>query len=110
MKYVICILLACCACLALGQSDTKSIQASERAFQTYEYATIRWEGRDRTHLVRPNGQVEFLGPLLAQAGRPNKSNERAVLMTIAINAVAREGYEVAAMTDNTIVLRRALGH
>jgi len=24
----------------------------------YEYATIRWDGRDNTHIVHPGGQVE----------------------------------------------------
>ena len=26
-----------------------------------EYATIRWDGKDNTHVVRPGGQVEFIG-------------------------------------------------
>jgi hypothetical protein len=69
---------------------------------------IRWAGKDNTHVVRPNGQVEVLGSLLAQVNRPDKADERALLLTVAMNAVAKEGYEFAGMTTDAIVMRRAV--
>lgn len=77
-------------------------------FQSFEYATIRWAGKENTHFVRPNGQVEMLGPLLTKAKRPDRVDERAYLMNIAMNAAAREGFEFAGMTDNSIVMRRVI--
>ena len=77
------------------------------SFQVFEYATIHWAGKENTHFVRPNGQVEMLGPILAKARRPDRVDERAYLMNIAMNAAAREGFEFAGMTDNSIVMRRA---
>ncbi len=87
---------------------TKLKAAEEKSFQTFEYATIRWAGRENTHLIRPDGKAEFLRPLLAQVKRPDRVDERALLMNIAINAVAREGFEVAAVTDDTVLMRRAI--
>ena len=76
------------------------------SFQTQEYVTIRWGGRDNTHLIRPNGQVEVLGPLLNKASRPDRTDDRSFYMNIAMNAVAKEGYEFAGMTNDEIVMRR----
>ena len=52
--------------------------------------------------------MEFLGSILAAVKRPDRVDESAFHMTLAINAVAREGFEVAATTDNEVVLRRAV--
>lgn len=77
-------------------------------FQTFEYATIRWDGRENTHLIRPNGTTETLGPILNKVKRPDRVDERAFYMNIAMNAVAHEGYEFAGMTPDEIVMKRAL--
>jgi hypothetical protein len=75
-------------------------------FQTYEYATIRWAGRENTHLIRPNGKVEFLGPILTKIPRPDRTDERAFYMNVAMNAAAKEGFEFAGMTHDEIVMKR----
>lgn len=78
--------------------------------QTFEYATIRWAGRDNTHLIRPGGQTEMLGPLLTKLQRPDRVDDRAFYMNIAMNAVAKEGYEFAGMTSDEIVMKRTVAH
>lgn len=84
-----------------------SLGASDAAtFQVYEFATIRWGGRDNTQLIRPNGRTEKLRPILERAPRPDGIDERTYYMSIAMNAVAREGFDVAAMTQDEIVMRR----
>ena len=70
------------------------------------YSTIRWAGRENTHVIRPNGKVEILGPVLAKIPRPDRVDERAFYMSIAINAMAKEGYQFAGMTEDQIVLKR----
>ena len=81
--------------------------AEPRTFQTYEYATIRWAGREHTHLIRPSGQIEMLAPLLMPIKRQDRVEERTYLMNIALNAVAKEGFELASATPDEIILRRA---
>lgn len=84
-----------------------SAKANESGgFQTYEYATIRWGGRENTHLIRPNGKVEMLAPLLSKLQRPDRTDERSYLINVAMNAVAKEGYELAGMTNDEIVMKR----
>jgi hypothetical protein len=84
--------------------------ADNQVFQTYEYVTIRWAGRENTHVIRANGKVEFLTAVLGKTQRPDRTDDRAFYMNLAMNAVAREGYEFAGMTHDEIVMRRALGH
>jgi len=109
MKKTVIALVLFSALTALAAVLIKSALAADApGLQSVEFATIRWAGRENTHLIRPNGQVEFLGSILMPAKRPDRVDERAFYMTIAINAAAREGFEVAAMTDSEVVLRRSV--
>ena len=73
-----------------------------------EFLTIRWAGRENTHLVRPGGKVEFIGAELRKLVRPDRCDERAFYMNAALNGVVKEGWEFAGMTPDEIVLRRSL--
>jgi len=76
--------------------------------QVYEYVTIRWAGRDNTHLIRPGANVEFIGPQLRKVVRPDRVDERSFYMNVAMNGLAKEGYEFAGMTNDEIVMKRAV--
>lgn len=93
-------------CLGIYHFSAKAADTS--GFQTYEFATIRWAGRENTHLIRPSGKVEMLGRLLNKVQRPDRTDERSFYMTVAMNAVAKEGFEFAGMTPDEIVMKRAL--
>ena len=84
----------------------KSAATESTIFQTEEYITIRWSGRENTHLIRSNGKVEILGKVLMAVTRPDRADERSFYMNIAMNAAAREGYEFAGMTNDEIVMKR----
>ena len=73
----------------------------------YDYATIRWGGRDNTHVIRPGGQVEFLGNQLKNFKRPERTDDRSFYMNVVLNGMAREGWELVGMTSDEMVLRRA---
>jgi hypothetical protein len=73
----------------------------------YEYVTIRWGGRENTHIVRPGGQVEFIGSELRKAQRPKDADERSFYMNLALNGLSKEGFELVAMTSDDMVLKRA---
>ena len=60
--------------------------------RAYEYAAFRWAGRDNTHVIQPGGGVEFLGPVLRTVARPNRADERAFDIDVAINSLARKGW------------------
>jgi hypothetical protein len=74
----------------------------------YEYITIRWAGKDNTHIVRPGGQVEFIGMELRKFAKPDRVDDRAFYMNAAMNGLTKEGYEFAGMSSDEIVMRRAL--
>jgi hypothetical protein len=74
-----------------------------------EYATIRWAGRENTHVVRPGGQVEFIGAELRKLSRPDRCDDRAFYMNAAMNGLVKEGWEFAGMSSDEIVMRRPLG-
>lgn len=107
MKNIIAILFILGAtCWGIYQFTAKAVDTG--GFQNFEYCTIRWGGREHTQLVRPNGKVEMLGPLLTKVQRQDRVDERALFMNIAMNAVAKEGYEFAGMTNDEIVMKRAV--
>lgn len=76
---------------------------------TTEYLTIRWAGRDNTHVIRPGGQVEFIGPQIRKLPRPDRCDERSFYMNVAMNGLVKEGWEFAGMTPDDIVMRRTTG-
>jgi hypothetical protein len=75
---------------------------------TYEYVTIRWAGRDNTHVIRPNGEVEFVGSQLKNFKKPDRADERSFCMNIVMNGLAREGWELAGMTPDDYVMKRQI--
>lgn len=103
-KSVLLSILAITACWGIYRFTVKAADGS--GFQTYEFATIRWAGRENTRFIRPNGKVEVLGAILKSIQRPDGMDERAFYMNAAMNAVAKEGYEFAGMTSEEIVMKR----
>jgi hypothetical protein len=73
---------------------------------SYEYATIRWDGKDNTHVVRPGGQVEVIGAELRKMPKPGRTDDRAFYMNLAMNGLTKEGYEFAGMSSDEIVMKR----
>lgn len=83
--------------------------ATETAtFQVSEYGTLHWAGKENTYFIRPNGKVEMLGPVLAKVKRPERVDERTYLMNLAINVVAKEGFEVASTTGEEVLMKRSV--
>jgi len=72
----------------------------------YEYTTIRWAGRENTHVIRPNGQVEFVGSQLKNFNRPDRVDDRSFYMNIVMNGLAKDGWEMVEMTSDDIIMRR----
>jgi len=80
--------------------------AEARTPGAYEYVTIRWAGKDNTHVIRPGGQVEFIGMELRKLPKPDRADDRAFYMNLAMNGLTKEGYEFAGMTSDEIVMKR----
>jgi hypothetical protein len=72
----------------------------------FEYATIRWSGRDNTHVVRPSGEVEFVGPQFEKIKKPNRADDRSFYMNVVMNALSKEGYEFVGISNDDIVMKR----
>ena len=71
-----------------------------------EYATIRWGGRENTHIIRPGGQVEFVGLELRKVTRPDRTDERSFYMNVVLNGLTKEGYRLVAMTHDDVMMER----
>lgn len=73
----------------------------------YEYATIRWDGAENTHVIRPDGSVQSAGSQLRDLRVPSRTDARAFYMNVVLNALAREGYELAAsVQSDALIVRR----
>ncbi len=78
----------------------------------FEYATIRWDGRDNTCVILPSGNVELVGAKLKAVNRPDRVDERAFYMNVVMNSLGRDGFEFAGMSNdqNIIVMKRPFHH
>lgn len=93
--------------LMLLLQQTRAVDSPAPTAITYEYVTIRWGGRDNTHVIRPNGEVEFVGGQLKSFKKPDRADDRSFFMNIVMNGLAREGWELAATTPDDYVMKRA---
>ena len=87
---------------------SRLLAADAPAAPRREYVTIRWAGRDNTHIIRPSGQVEFVGQELRKVGRPDRTDERAFYMNVVMNGLAKDGFEFVGMTHDEIVMTRTI--
>jgi len=71
--------------------------------------TIRWDGRENTHIVRPGGKVVFVRAELRKAKKPDHADDRAFYMNLTMNGLTKEGHEFAGMSSDEIVMKRAVG-
>ena len=92
--------------LAAGTALPQEKAGEEDRTEVLEYATLRWAGRENTHVIRPSGEVEFIGRQLTKFKKPDRADERSLYMNLALNALAREGYQLVAMTPDDYVVRR----
>jgi hypothetical protein len=106
MKKIIAVIVLTAVLFEWSANQSRIAAADSIVFQTYEFVTIHWGGRDNTQLIRSNGKIEVLGSVLKAAPRPDGVDERSFYMNIAMNAVAKEGYDFAGMTSDVIVMKR----
>ncbi|MBI1178061.1 hypothetical protein GC207_11565 [bacterium] len=104
------ITLALIIAFGVGMLVTRLIAAESpgHAPGRYEYVTIRWGGRDNTHIIRPGGKVEFVRDELRRVERPDRSDDRALYMNVIMNGLVKEGWEFAGMTSDEIVMKRGI--
>jgi hypothetical protein len=107
MKIKLFAIVVASIALTLLLEQTRAVDSPTSASITYEYVTIRWAGRDNTHVIRPNGEVEFVGSQLKNFKKPDRADDRSFCMNIVMNGLAREGWELTAMTPDDYVMKRA---
>lgn len=73
-----------------------------------EYVTIRWAGKENTHIIRPGGQVEFVGHELRKLAKPDRTDDRAFYMNAVMNGLTKDGFEFAGMSADEIVMKRVV--
>jgi hypothetical protein len=98
------LVLLCGALLSFGMLRVS--HGADDSRQPVEFATIRWGGREYTHIVRPGGRVEFVGDQLSRLNKPDHADDRAFYMNAVVNALAKEGYEFAGMSSDDIIMKR----
>ena len=109
MKKLAFILVASAA-LYFGNLVFHGATAQPMSAAGFEYIDIRWDGTDRMCIVYPDGRVDFVGKELEKVPRPDDANKRAFYMTLAVNKMATQGYEVVGMVSDEILMRRRSLH
>ena len=108
MKRQLALVVLGAAALCWVTMKPRQATAQTALFQTEEYVTIRWDGPENTHVIRPSGKSESLGGTLGKIPRPSRTDERAFYLNLAMNALAREGYVFAGMNPDEIVMKRSV--
>jgi hypothetical protein len=101
---IVLALVAICSVFVVKLLGAESQGSSPR----YEYATIRWAGPENTHIIRPGGQVEFIGGELRKVQKPDRADNRSFYMNAAMNGLTKEGYELAGMSNDDIVMKKSV--
>ncbi len=99
-------------CIALGAMFVIKLLAAEPlpSSARYEYVTIRWAGPENTHIIRPDGQVEFIAAELRKLHKPDRADNRSFYLNAAMNGLTKEGFEFAGISNDDIVMKRAVAH
>ena len=101
-------LFSWCAVVVVMLSLATWSRSGDETGRFYEYATIRWGGRENTHIIRPGGKVEFIGTELRKVTKPERVDDRSFYMNIVMNGLSKEGWEFAGMTPDDIVMKRSV--
>ncbi len=109
MKELSLVLLTSALCIGvLYVRHTRA--ADDEPLPATQFATLRWDGRENSYVVRPNAKVERLRQLFDRYPRQDGVDDRIYYMTIAMNALAKEGFEFAGTMDGQVVMRRGGVH
>ncbi|MGO8701197.1 MAG: hypothetical protein ACLQVY_26200 [Limisphaerales bacterium] len=106
MKNVYSAIVAVSLVLAAGVGFQRLIASESNIAQRFEYATVRWAGRDNTPVIRPGGKVEMVGQQLANVKKPDRADERSFYQNVVMNALANEGYEFAGISNDDVIMKR----
>ncbi len=71
-----------------------------------EIALIKYGGRDNTVAILPTGESLHFRDEFRKITKPKGCEERYYYLTLAMNRLTADGYQVAAMNHETVVLRR----
>jgi len=103
------VLFAALAMLSISLVLLAQSGQTERVSEAeYEYASIRYDGDFKTQLVLPDGKVQRLHEVIG-VKRPEKVDERMWDFTMAMNYLAKSGYEPLpgiSRTDLDLTFRR----
>jgi hypothetical protein len=81
--------------------------ANPQVTPRYEYVTIRWAGLENTHIIRPGGEVEFIGTELRKLHKPDKADNRSFYLNCAMNGLTKDGYEFVGISNDDIVMKKS---
>lgn len=97
-------------CIALGTILVVRLLAAEPQSSParVEYVTIRWAGAENTHIIRPGGQVEFIGAEFRKLKKPDRADNRSFYLNAAMNGLSKEGYEFAGISNDDIIMKKSV--
>lgn len=98
--------LAAIVSLLLIFKASNTTAADQTISGSTEYVTVRWAGRENMHLIRPGGEVEFIWSKLKSVKRPDRCDERSFYMNLAMNSLAKDGFQVVTLFNDDLIMKR----
>lgn len=104
MKTVSYLLVIMAAAVLIG-TPLRS-QDGKPSAQKVEYAFIRWDGFNNSHVIYPNNEVVMMGPRLKKLQKPNGVDERHFYQTAMMNDLAKEGWQFLSFFHEDVIMQR----
>jgi len=84
-----------------------AVSAKAGDTNTFEFATIRWDG-DNTYVILPSGKVDFVGKQLMSIKTPDRVDQRAFYLNVTMNSLGSEGFEFGGISGDgsSIIMKR----
>ncbi len=95
--------------LSMARAQNTNLTDSSTSSE-FEYVSVRYEGDFKTEIFFPDGKVKRLYDM-TDIKRPPQSDDRMFDLTLALNILAKSGYEpiqTTTMTPDDLVLRRKI--
>jgi hypothetical protein len=86
-------------------AGSKPPNTSPALRQEYSFATVHLGGKTNSYVIRPDNTIKRLDEFFATNTPPVGIDERTFYLHVAINFFAKYGYDVAAMTSESVIIR-----
>lgn len=106
MKITLLALILAVGAWLLTSNLSSQPAAAKASPPQMEYALVRWDGFQNSHIILPDNKVTFVGAELKKLKKPNGADERHFYQLAMMNTLAREGWRFLTFQNQDVLMQR----